>query len=209
MHGTRTLLAAFAVAAVTLAACHKTPEVAPAPAAPAPVDTSALRQQHIRDSLAAIDAAKRAAEEARQRAAADSARAAQAAQAAQEAMRATLTQTIHFDFDKSDLRSDAQAILDAKLPILLANPNLTIRIEGNTDARGSTQYNLALGQRRAATAKRYLTDHGVADARIETVSYGEERPVAQGMNEDAWAQNRRDDFTITGGGDGPLMTPRM
>ncbi len=207
MHGTRTLLAALTLATVTLAACHKTPEVAPTPTPPpAPVDTSALRQQHIRDSLAAIDAAKRAADEARQRAAADSAR---AAQAAQEAMRATLSQTIHFDFDKSDLRSDAQAILDAKLPILLANPNVMIRIEGNTDQRGSTQYNLALGQRRAATAKRYLTDHGVAEARIETVSYGEEHPVAQGMGEDAWAQNRRDDFTITGGGDGPLMTPRM
>ena len=206
MHGTRTLLAALAVATVTLAACHKKPVVAPAPAAPPPpVDTTALRQQHIRDSLAAIEAAQRAAEEARQRAA-ESAR---ASQAAQEAMRATLTQTIHFDFDKSDLRSDAQAILDAKLPILLANPNLTIRIEGNTDDRGSAQYNLALGQRRAATAKRYLTDHGVADSRIETVSYGEEKPVAQGMNEDAWAQNRRDDFTITGGGDGPLTTPRM
>ncbi len=206
MHGTRILLSALAVATVSLAACGKPPVVAPAPApAPPPVDTSALRQQHIRDSLAAIEAAKRAADEARQRSA-DSAR---ASQAAQEAMRATLTQTIHFDFDKSELRSDAQAILDAKLPILLANPNLTIRVDGNTDERGSTQYNLALGQRRAATAKRYLTDHGVADARIETVSYGEERPVAQGRNEDAWAQNRRDDFTITGGGDGPLITPRM
>ena len=206
MHGTRPLLAAFAVAAVSLAACGKKAPVAPPPApAPPPVDTSALRQQHIRDSLAAIAAAQRAAEAARQRAA-DSAR---AAQAVQDAMRATLTQTIHFDYDKSELRTDAQAILDAKLPILLANPNLTIRIEGNTDERGSTQYNLALGQRRAAAAKRYLTDHGVADARIETVSYGEERPVAQGMNETAWAQNRRDDFTITGGGDGPLTTPRM
>lgn len=207
MHGTRPLLAAFAVAAVSLAACGKKAPVAPppAPAAPPPVDTSALRQQHIRDSLAAIAAAQRAAEAARQRAA-DSAR---AAQAVQDAMRAALTQTIHFDYDKSDLRTDAQAILDAKLPILLANPNLTIRIEGNTDERGSTQYNLALGQRRAAAAKRYLTDHGVADARIETVSYGEEHPVAQGMNETAWAQNRRDDFTITGGGDGPLTTPRM
>ena len=207
MRGTRTMFAAFAVAAVTLAACHKQPAPPPpAPVAPPPVDTSALREQHVRDSLAAIEAARRAAEEARQRAAADSAR---AAQAAQEAMRASLTQVIHFDFDRSDLRSDAQAILDAKLPILLANPDVTIRIAGNTDERGSTEYNLALGQRRAATAKRYLTDHGVADARIETVSYGEERPVAQGQNEDAWAQNRRDEFTIIAGGDGPLKTPRM
>lgn len=204
MRATRTLPAALVLAAVTLAACHKKPEVAPAPA-PAPVDTSALRAQHVRDSLAAIEAAKEraaAAERARQ----DSI---QAAEAAQKAMRATLTEMIHFDFDQSALRSDAQAILDAKIPILLANPDVTIRIAGNTDERGSTEYNLALGQRRAATAKRYLTDHGIADSRVETVSYGEERPIAQGHDEEAWAQNRRDEFTITGGASGDLKKPSM
>ncbi|HEU4989031.1 MAG: peptidoglycan-associated lipoprotein Pal [Gemmatimonadota bacterium] len=204
MRATRSLPAALVLAAVALAACHKKPEVAPAPA-PAPVDTSALRAQHVRDSLAAIDAAKRAAEAA-EKARADSIR---AAEEAQKTMRATLTEMIHFDFDQSTLRSDAQAILDAKVPILQANPDVTIRIAGNTDERGSTEYNLALGQRRAATAKRYLVDHGIADSRIETVSYGEERPIAQGHDEDAWSQNRRDEFTITGGANGTLKKPSM
>lgn len=207
MRASRALPVVFTLAAVALSACHKKPEVAPAPA-PAPVDTSALRQQHIRDSLAALDAARRAAEDAAAKARADSmARAAEAQTQAQ--MRASLTQMIHFDYDKSDLRPADQAILDAKVPILLANPDVTIRIAGNTDERGSTEYNLALGQRRAATAKRYLTDHGVADSRIETVSYGEERPIAQGDNEDAWSQNRRDEFSITGGGTGMLKHPGM
>ena len=73
-------------------------------------------------------------------------------------------------------------------------------IDGHTDERGSDEYNLALGQRRAATVKRYLIDHGIADARIETISYGEERPVAQGNDESAWSQNRRAEFEITAGG---------
>lgn len=205
MHASRTLPAALVLAAVALTACHKKPEMAPAPA-PAPVDTSALHQRHL-DSIAAADAARRAAEDAAARARADSMAKAEAA--AQAAMRASLTAMIHFDYDKSDLRADAQAILDAKIPILLANPDVTIRIAGNTDERGSTEYNLALGQRRAATAKRYLTDHGVADSRIETVSYGEERPIAQGEDETAWQQNRRDEFDVTGGASGQLKHPSM
>ncbi len=204
MHASRILPAALVVAAA-LAACHKQPEVAPAPVS-APVDTSALRAQHVRDSLAAIDAANRAREAADQARADSMARAAAAAKA-QAAMRATLTAVIHFDFDKSDLRPEDQALLDAKIPILMANPGVTLQIAGNTDERGSTEYNLALGQRRAATAKRYLTDHGVADARLETVSYGEERPLCAGHDESCWSQNRRDEFTITAGGDGMLKSP--
>jgi len=203
MHVSRILPAALVIVA-TLAACHKKPVVAPAPV-PVAIDSTAIKQ-HIADSIAAANRAREAAEAAAAKARADSiAR----AEASQTAMRATLAAVIHFDYDKSDLRSDAQAILDQKLPILLANPGVTIRIAGNTDDRGSTEYNLALGQRRAATAKRYLTDHGVADARIETVSYGEERPVAQGEDEAAWAQNRRDEFTVTGGADGQLKQPGM
>ncbi len=201
MHVSRILPAALVVA-LALAACNKKPQVAPTPA-PAPVDTSALRAQHVRDSLAAIDAARRA-QEAAARARADSVARAAATQAA---MRASLTAVIHFDYDKADLRAEDQAILDAKLPILMANPNVTLRIAGNTDERGSTEYNLALGQRRAATAKRYLTEHGVPDARLETVSYGEERPLCTGHDESCWSQNRRDEFTITGGADGQLRSP--
>jgi peptidoglycan-associated lipoprotein len=73
-------------------------------------------------------------------------------------------------------------------------------VSGHTDERGSDEYNLALGQRRAAAAKAYLVQHGIADSRIETISYGEERPVAQGSDDAAYAQNRRAEFEITAGG---------
>jgi peptidoglycan-associated lipoprotein len=120
--------------------------------------------------------------------------------AAAGSARAALAAAVHFDYDQSDLRTDDRAILDAKIPILQANPAVKIRVAGHTDERGSDEYNLALGQRRAATVKRYLMEHGVADARIETISYGEERPVAQGSDEAAYAQNRRAEFEITAGG---------
>ena len=87
-----------------------------------------------------------------------------------------------------------------------ANPALTIRIAGHTDSRGSGEYNLQLGQRRAAAARDYLTARGVAASRIELVSYGEERPVCQTMDEGCWSQNRRAEFEITAGGN-PLRRP--
>jgi peptidoglycan-associated lipoprotein len=122
-------------------------------------------------------------------------------------MRATIAAPINFDFDRSDLRDDARAALDAKIPILLANSNVTIRVGGHADERGSSEYNLALGQRRAATAKRYLVERGVAEGRVETTSFGEERPVCTDSNEMCWSQNRRDEFEITGGGP-TLVRPR-
>jgi peptidoglycan-associated lipoprotein len=158
------------------------------------------------------DSARRAQEEAARRAAADEAarRRADSIAAAEAAarnaagdaanMRNALTAAVHFDYDQSDIRSGDQAILDAKVPILQTNRAVTLRIGGHTDERGSDEYNLALGQRRAAAAKRYLVEHGIADGRLETISYGEERPVAQGSDEAAFAQNRRAEFEITAGG---------
>ncbi len=119
---------------------------------------------------------------------------------ATEAARATMLQTIYFDYDSDELRSDARATLDDKLRVLNANPQARIRIEGHTDERGSDQYNLALGRRRADQAKRYLSDRGIDASRIETMSFGRERPAASGSNEEAWAQNRRGEFVITAGG---------
>lgn len=152
--------------------------------------------------------AEAAAAEARRRAAADSAaRAREAEEAARrdsEMLRSVVATAIGFDFDRSDLRDDARANLDAKVPILLANSNVTIRIGGHADERGSSEYNLALGQRRAAVAKRYLVERGVAEGRIETTSFGEERPVCTDSNEGCWSQNRRDEFEITAGG--PMLT---
>jgi peptidoglycan-associated lipoprotein len=124
-----------------------------------------------------------------------------ARRAAVEAARNTLTQMMFFEFDRADLTDQDRALLDAKIPILQGNPMLHIRINGNCDDRGSDEYNLALGQRRAAMAKRYLTDHGIDASRIDVISYGKERPVAQGNDESAWAKNRNDQFEITAGAD--------
>ena len=202
----RSLTAVMVASVVVLGACKKKPEVAPAPA---PEPTPTVDSAAIRDSIARAEAERQAAL-ARQRAYDDSVRRANEAAAAaseQTSLRNTLTSVIHFDFDQSELRDDSRAALDAKIPILQANPDVTIRIAGHCDERGSVEYNIALGQRRAAAAKRYLTERGIAANRIETVSFGEGRPVAEGHDEGAWEQNRRDEFEITAGG-GRLNRPR-
>lgn len=109
---------------------------------------------------------------------------------------------IYFDYDKSTIRSDAEATLQNNLGIINASPSMRIRIEGNADERGSDEYNIALGQRRAQSAKKWLVDHGVDAGRIDIVSYGEERPTCQDHDEACWQQNRRDDFVIVTGGPG-------
>jgi peptidoglycan-associated lipoprotein len=166
--------------------------------APAPAQQAAPAAGPNTDS---IDAARRDSIARAQRIA-DSLRAEQdRLAAAVAAARNTITAMIYFDLDKSDLTDQDKASLDQKIPILNANPSLRIRVAGNCDERGSDEYNLALGQRRAAAAKRYLTDHGVDGGRVDVISYGKERPVAQGHDEGAWAQNRNDQFEITAGGD--------
>jgi peptidoglycan-associated lipoprotein len=118
-----------------------------------------------------------------------------------------ITGPIYFDFDKSNIRPDAAATLDAKIPWLTANPGMRIRIEGNADERGSDEYNLALGQRRAASAKKYLVEHGIDAGRFDLVSYGEERPVCTDHTEDCWQRNRRDDFVIVTIGSDAIVVP--
>ena len=107
-----------------------------------------------------------------------------------------INENIHFDFDKYNLLSLAQQILQRKADWLWNNPNVSVIIEGHCDERGTNEYNLALGDRRAESAKAYLVDLGIARSRLTTVSYGEERPVDPGHNETAWAKNRRAHFTI-------------
>jgi len=103
---------------------------------------------------------------------------------------------VYFDFDKSFIRSEYRPVLREKAEFLKDNPNVRTRIEGNCDERGTNEYNLALGERRAESAKNFLLSLGISPDRIEAISYGEERPLAVGHNEDSWAQNRRDDFVI-------------
>jgi len=101
-----------------------------------------------------------------------------------------------FAYDSSALSSEAQEILSVKAEFMQANPDAHIIIEGHTDERGTVEYNLALGERRAEAAKAFLANHGVSAARIITISYGEERPVDRGQNEAAWQKNRRAHFVI-------------
>lgn len=113
--------------------------------------------------------------------------------------RATLMEMIHFDFDRSDIRPDARAILEAKVPLLRADPTLKLRIDGHADERGSVEYNIALGLRRANAAKQFLVGYGFDESRFETQSFGESRPLDPASNESAWARNRRAEFQITAG----------
>ena len=99
--------------------------------------------------------------------------------------------TIYFDTDRYNIDSEDQAALRSQAQYFLAYPNARVTVEGHADERGTRDYNLALGERRANAAKNYLVGLGISAARIRTVSYGKERPVALGSNEAAWAQNRR------------------
>ena len=104
------------------------------------------------------------------------------------------TGSIYFDFDSADLKPQAEEFLTRLGEFMAKYPELKLRIEGNCDERGSEEYNIALGQRRADAAKKYLVRIGAHDGLITTVSYGEDRPRAKGHDEEAWRQNRRDDF---------------
>jgi peptidoglycan-associated lipoprotein len=105
---------------------------------------------------------------------------------------------VYFDFDRSFIRNDAEAVMKANADWLKANPKAQIKIEGNCDERGTKEYNQALGQRRAASAKKYLTDLGIAGRRISLISYGKEKPVCSDRDESCWQKNRRDDFIVAG-----------
>ena len=106
---------------------------------------------------------------------------------------------IYFDTDSYDVRSDAQPTLAAQAQWLNRYPAVRVRIEGNADERGTREYNLALGARRAESIRNYLVNRGVPAGRIDTISYGKERPIAFGSSEDSWARNRNGHTAIAGG----------
>ncbi len=196
------LLVLGGLAAAALAACGggAKPEP-PAPQGPN-ADSLAAAERARQDSMErARQEAQRRAEEAERLARQRAADSLAALGHTTEAVKALLATMLHFDFDKANIRPEDTSILDQKVSILQANSNLRIRIAGNCDERGSDEYNLALGNRRANSAKQYLVSHGVDAGRIETVSYGEERPLDPGHNDDAWAKNRNDQFEIVSGGD--------
>ena len=106
---------------------------------------------------------------------------------------------VYFDLDSYDIRPDAQPVLSNQAAWLVRYPNVAIRIEGNADERGTREYNLALGARRANSVRDFLVGRGVAAQRIETISFGKERPIAEGSDEASWAQNRNAHTAITAG----------
>jgi peptidoglycan-associated lipoprotein len=194
------VVAGFAVAVVSAACGGAKPQTAPTPV---PSDSIAAAERARQDSIEAArqDSIRRAQEDNERVNRQRSADSLAAMQRTTEEVRTMLATMVHFDFDRATLRPEDTGVLDDKIKILQANPNVHIRISGHCDERGSDEYNLALGNRRATAAKQYLVSHGIDASRIETVSYGEERPLAQGHDESAWSQNRRDEFEITAGGD--------
>jgi peptidoglycan-associated lipoprotein len=176
----------------------------PPPQNPTPnADSAAAAERARQDSIAAAqaEADRQAREEAARVARQREADSLAALSRTAEEVRNMLATMIHFDLDRSNIRSDDMAALDQKVAILQANTDLRIRIGGHCDERGSDEYNLALGNRRAQSAKQYLVSHGIDASRIETQSWGEERPLVDGHDESAWSQNRRSEFEVTSGGD--------
>lgn len=194
----RHLVLAALVVAVPLTACARRQPPPREPAGAAPPDTAgegarraAERERARQDSIARA----RAAEEAGRRGGSDTAARA----------RAILEETVYFDYDESAIRSDAEEVLARKVPILRANPGARIRVSGHADERGSVEYNLALGMRRATAAREWLTGFGIPADRFEIGSFGEDRPADSGSNEQAWARNRRAAFVVTAGADNLVM----
>lgn len=218
-HLSRSGIALALGAAITVVACSKKPETAPTPAtnpattapagtaiaAPTTAADSAARATAVRDSLARAAATREAAIRKMRDDSVAAVRALANKTAAE--IKQMMLATVYFDYDKADVRDDTHAALELKLPILTANRALRVRIAGHTDERGSDEYNLALGQRRAASLKRFFTDRGVDEARIDVVSFGRERPAVTGDDDASRAKNRRGEFEILAGGE-VLQAPK-
>lgn len=157
------------------------------------MDDAAMAKQAEDD---AAMKAKEAAEKARQEELARQRAMEEESMQKQQAREMFMNDDIHFEFDSSTLTPEAQLTLKKKAEWLQNNPESMSTIEGHCDDRGTSEYNLALGDRRATSTKNFLVDLGISASRLTTISYGEERPIDPGQNEAAWAKNRRCHFTI-------------
>ena len=117
-----------------------------------------------------------------------------AASTATRSLSAPSDRSVYYEFDKSEVRPDARGLIEANARYLREHPNVSVRVEGNADERGSAEYNLALGQRRAEAVSRTLKVLGVSESRIEAVSFGKEKPKNAGHDESSWSENRRSDI---------------
>lgn len=182
------LLIFVAAASLVSAGCSRKK---PAAAAPAPVTTAAAAERARRDSIDRAAAAERAATE-RTRIEAER-------RQAREAAIQELQAPVYFELDQAGLTDEARQLLDAKREAMERQPEIRIRIEGHADDTGSDEYNMALGERRAATARRYLVQAGIAEGRMQIVSRGEERPACPTREDSCRSRNRRDEFIILSG----------
>ena len=187
------LLMPAIAATLVLSACGGSAEP---PAPPEPTGPTQAEIDAERDAAAAATAAEEARREAE--AAAQRREDQRMSDAADEA-RSTLQAVVQFDYDEATITAASERLLRAKLPILRASPTIRLRLEGHADERGSTEYNLALGNRRAVAVQEFLADFGISANVFTTTSFGEERPAVNRSDEAAWAQNRRVEFVITGG----------
>lgn len=160
-------------------------------------ETGTIKSDASMDQILAAETAKSKAEIAAMRkAAADKAAAEKAKELERLLAEAAAVKNIHFAFDRYDLNAEARNILGGLADWLSKQGSWVITIEGHCDERGTAEYNMALGERRAEAAAAYLASLGIAKDRITTISYGEERPLDPRSNEDAWAKNRRDHFVV-------------
>jgi len=173
-------------------ACQKKVE----PVGPTPEEIAAEQARLKAEQDAAEAARLKAEQDAKDAAAAAERRRMEAERAAAEAAKAAMAEKVYFDYDSSELKSEAQEILTKKAIWLKANGDYKLKIEGNCDERGSTEYNMALGSRRAEAAAKFINALGISEDRITTVSYGEDKPAVDGNDESAWSQNRRDEFVL-------------
>jgi peptidoglycan-associated lipoprotein len=185
------IVPAMAVLVLTAACGQNEPPPPPAPTGPTQAEIDAANRAR-QDSIDAAEAAREAA------AAAERA-AEQRRQREMRRLRTTLTAIVHFEYDMADITPASERALRAKVDILRNSPDIRIRLEGHADERGSNEYNQALGSARAQSVKDFLTGFGISADRFAMVSYGEERPLVNRSDEDAWAQNRRVEFKITAG----------
>jgi peptidoglycan-associated lipoprotein len=176
------LVAVIGIAVFAFASCHHNPPAAPpsrsttpATPPPAPPPSAGHEIETQRDDYAALQG-----------------------KSADEIDRMGLLQEIHFEFDRADIRDADRGVLAKNAEVLKKFDFIKVTVEGHCDERGTVEYNLALGQRRAQAALDYLVSLGVPAARLKTVSYGKEFPVCQQNSEDCWQRNRRDRFAVTG-----------
>lgn len=160
-----------------------------------PMEEERVVEDAAAQQAAEAEAARRAAEMAKM-SEADRQRQEAAMMAEDARMRAFVEENIHFDFDKYVLTPKAMMILDEKAAYLREHPEVRVLVEGHCDERGTNEYNLALGDRRANSAKNYLVRSGVAESRITTISYGEEQPLCMDHAESCWWTNRRAQFQV-------------